>query len=72
MLKGIEELETGLRDQLSSLATEIRSSEENLIRTKEGYLKVQGALEILAILKQKIEKEEADNLVNALTTPGVD
>jgi len=71
MNSSIEELETGLKAQLSSLASEIRSSEETLIRTKEGYLKVQGALEILAILKDKVEKDEADSLTAALTVPGV-
>jgi hypothetical protein len=30
-----------------------------LISTKEGYLKVQGALEILDILKKKIERDDA-------------
>ena len=57
MLDSITELETGLRDQLDSLAKDIRSAESALISTKEGYLKVQGALEILAILKTKIGSE---------------
>jgi hypothetical protein len=57
MLDSITELETGLRDQLDSLAKDIRSAESALISTKEGYLKVQGALEILAILKTKVSSE---------------
>jgi hypothetical protein len=57
MLDSITELETGLRDQLDSLAKDIRNAESALISTKEGYLKVQGALEILAILKTKIGSE---------------
>ena len=69
MNKAIEELDGGLKAQLASLADEIRSSEENLIRTKEGYLKVQGAIEILGILKQKLATEETNQLVDAITEP---
>lgn len=69
MNKAIEELDGGLKAQLASLADEIRSSEETLIRTKEGYLKVQGAIEILGILKQKLAAEENNQLVDAITDP---
>lgn len=51
----INELEAGLRKQLSTLVNEIRSAETSLISTKEGYLKVQGALEILDIIKKRVE-----------------
>jgi len=69
MNKAIEELDAGLKAQLASLTDEIRSSEETLIRTKEGYLKVQGAIEILGILKQKLASEETNQLVDAITDP---
>jgi len=59
MLASITELEAGLRAQLESLAKDIRSAESALITTKEGYLKVQGALEILDILKKKLEQDDA-------------
>lgn len=59
MLDSIKELEDGLRAQLESLAKDIRAAEASLINTKEGYLKVQGALEILDILKKKLEDEDA-------------
>lgn len=59
MLDSINELETGLRAQQESLAKDIRAAESSLITTKEGYLKVQGALEILDILKKKIEQDSA-------------
>ena len=49
--------EEELQAQLTQLTTEIRNMEDNLIRTKEGYLKVQGALEGLTILKQREEEE---------------
>ena len=54
----IQNLETGLKDQLKSLGEQIKIAEESLIRTKEGYLKVQGALEIMEILKKEISDQE--------------
>jgi hypothetical protein len=69
MTKAIEELETGLKAQVASLADEIRSAEESLMRTKEGYLKVQGAIEILGILKQKLAADKDKELVASITDP---
>ncbi len=67
MLEAIEELESGLRAQLDSLAKDIRTAASSLITTKEGFLKVQGALEILNILKDKLkDDEDKNNLVTAL------
>jgi septal ring factor EnvC (AmiA/AmiB activator) len=54
----IQNLETGLKDQLKSLGEQIKVAEESLIRTKEGYLKVQGALEIMEILKKELSDQE--------------
>jgi len=54
----IQNLETGLKDQLKSLGEQIKIAEESLIRTKEGYLKVQGALEIMEILKKEMSDQE--------------
>lgn len=59
MISTIVELETNLNSQLTALANDIRKAESALISTKEGYLKVQGALEILDILKKRIEDDEA-------------
>jgi len=58
----IENLEKGLQDQLKSLGDQIKLAEESLIRTKEGYLKVQGALEIIEILKKQAAEQEAKAL----------
>ena len=69
MNKAIEELEVGLKAQLASLIEEIRSAEESLLRTKQGRVKVQGALEIFEILKQKIAVDENKALVKSLTDP---
>lgn len=58
MNTSILDLEKSLKAQLSSLADDIRIAETSLIATKEGYLKVQGALEILDILKKKIQDDK--------------
>lgn len=54
MIETITELEESLKSQLASLASDIQNAESSLLRTKEGYLKVQGAIEILDVLKNKI------------------
>lgn len=54
-MANIKELEAGLKQQLSDLADQIRNGESDLLAKKEGYLKVSGALEVLAILKQEEE-----------------
>lgn len=53
----LEDLERGLKSQLTSLANDIRSAESALITTKEGYLKVQGALEIIDIIKKQLNTD---------------
>ena len=68
----IAELETGLKEQLTSLADAIREEEEKILRNKEGYLKVQGALEILTVLKQKKVELENKEAQQNLTVAGVD
>jgi hypothetical protein len=65
MIDTVTDLETGLKAQLSKLSTDIRNAESALISTKEGYLKVQGALEILDILKKTLEEESAASLAPA-------
>jgi hypothetical protein len=66
------ELETGLNAQLKTLADEIRATEEKLLRTKEGYLKVQGALEILAIINQRQQAADAEAIQAAIGDIGAD
>lgn len=67
MTKILEDLEKGLKAQLTSLANDIRSAESALITTKEGYLKVQGALEIIDIIKKQMEtNNDQSNLDVAL------
>ena len=59
----IANLKKQLIDQRMELATNIKNSEESLIRTKEGFLKVEGALEIISIIETKISEEAKDNAV---------
>ena len=58
MIEIIADLEAGLKAQLASLANNIRSAESALISTKEGYLKVQGALEIIDIIKKQLDTDD--------------
>ena len=58
-MANIKELEAGLKQQLSDLADQIRNGESDLLAKKEGYLKVSGALEVLAILKQEEDVKKA-------------
>lgn len=48
-------LEEQLQSQREELERQIQDLETQLIRTKEGYLKVLGALEFAAIQKQQSE-----------------
>lgn len=64
MIETLEKMEASLRSQLSSLAEEIRAAESSLISTKEGYLKVQGALEIIDILKKEFAPSSSEENVD--------
>ena len=68
----ISDLESGLKDQLASLANAIRDLEDQILRSKEGYLKVQGALEILTVLKQRQLDQANQETKEALTVQGID
>ena len=59
----IADLKKQFIDQRMELATNIKNSEESLIRTKEGFLKVEGALEIISIIETKISEEAKDEAV---------
>ena len=67
----IFDLETGLKKQLADLTDDIRTVETSLLVSKEAYLKVQGALEILDILRKKVKEDDAA-LKAALSDVGVD
>jgi hypothetical protein len=71
MESSIFDLETGLKKQLADLADNIRITENSLMVSKEAYLKVQGALEILDILRNKVKEDDAA-LKLALSDVGAD
>ena len=50
-------LESQVQSQSNDLAHQIREAEDNLMRLKEAYLKVQGAKEMLGIVKVETEKD---------------
>jgi|TARA_R100001443_G_scaffold7350_1_gene16618 hypothetical protein len=54
----IANLKKQLLDQRTELGTNIKNSEDNLIRTKEGFLKVEGALELINIIETEMSKVE--------------
>ena len=56
----IADLEKQLTDQRLELVTNIKNTEESLIRTKEGFLKVEGALELINILEAKIAEQQKE------------
>ena len=59
----IADLKKQLVDQRMELATNIKNSEDSLIRTKEGFLKVEGALEVISILETRIAEQSKDETV---------
>ena len=59
----IADLKKQLVDQRMELATNIKNSEDSLIRTKEGFLKVEGALEVISILDTRIAEQSKDETV---------
>jgi len=50
--------ESQILEQSDDLANQIRTAEANLMRLKEAFLKVQGAKEMLGIIKTESEKKE--------------
>ena len=48
--------ESQIQEQSDDLANQIRTAEDNLMRLKEAFLKVQGAKEMLGIIKKESEK----------------
>ena len=68
----IADLTKQLADQRMELVTNIKNTEEGLIRTKEGFLKVEGALEIINIIETKISQQaqKTDNSVAEVVGAG--
>jgi len=62
----IRDTEAKLKEQQTILANKIRAAEDSLMRDKELYLKVTGALEGISILQQRLNEEvqEDESSVN--------
>ena len=58
----IADFKKQLQDQRVELGTNIKNGEENLIRIKESYLKVEGALELINIIKNKLAEQEKETV----------
>ena len=56
----ITDLKKQLTDQRMELGTNIKNSEEILIRTKEGFLKVEGALEIINVIETRLAEQNKE------------
>jgi hypothetical protein len=54
----INETRINLKKQLSDLEAQIEQTETNSRIFKEGYLKVEGALELLEFLERQLNKED--------------
>ena len=63
MEKLIADFKKQLQDQRVELGTNIKNGEENLIRIKESYLKVEGALELIGIIESKMAEQAKDEAV---------
>ena len=56
----ITDLKKQLTDQRMELGTNIKNSEEVLLRTKEGFLKVEGALEIINVIETRLAEQNKE------------
>ena len=56
----IADLKKQLTDQRMELGTNIKNSEEILIRTKEGFLRVEGALEIINVIETRLAEQNKE------------
>ena len=64
----IADLKKQLTDQRMELGTNIKNSEEILIRTKEGFLKVEGALEIINVIETRLAEQNKEVVEEVIGT----
>lgn len=67
MEETVSALHRNLSEQLSSLANQIREAESNLLRLKENYLKVQGALEAVSLIRNEMQQQETEAVAEVLS-----
>lgn len=64
-MANIQDIEANLKKQLAELTNQIRTTETSLLETKELYLKVAGALEVIDLLKvQTLDEGDLDDEVS--------
>jgi len=56
----IADLKKQLTAQRMELGTNIKNSEDLLMRTKEGFLKVEGALEIINVIETRLAEQNKE------------
>ena len=66
-MANIQDLEANLKKQLADLTNQIRTTETALLETKELYLKVAGALEVIDLLKVQEPEETGPELNDAIS-----
>lgn len=59
MISMLQDTKMQLQEQLEDIVKKIQSLETELMVNKEGFLKVQGALEILNVLEERRSAEDA-------------
>ena len=59
MISMLQDTKVQLQEQLEDIVKKIQSLETELMVNKEGFLKVQGALEILNVLEERRSAEDA-------------
>ena len=64
----LTELKKQLADQRSDLTTSIRNGEENLMRTKEGFLRVEGALEAINLIETRLAEQSKEVVEEVIGT----
>ena len=64
----LTDLKKQLADQRSDLATSIKNGEENLMRTKENFLRVEGALEAISVIETKLAEQSKEVVEEVIGT----
>ena len=64
----IADLKKQLTAQRMELGTNIKNSEDLLMRTKEGFLKVEGALEIINLIETRLAEQSKEVVEEVIGT----
>jgi len=64
----LTDLKKQLADQRADLTTSIRNGEENLLRTKEGFLRVEGALEAINLIETRLAEQSKEVVEEVIGT----